>query len=140
MNKIDKINAKFSCARFGILLLSILILMLFIYSFFRIRGEVKTACLKAQAEYHEDCVNSLIEYIQSNNHTIRNRNSAVWALGQIADKKALPFLYGLNKTLPEQEKCSYDDCLSKYEIQKAIRWCEKENITNWIYKNRDNWH
>lgn len=118
----------------------ILALSLFIYSFFVIHEGVKTACLKAQDEYQEDCVTSLIKYIQSDNHTIRNRNSAIWALGQLAEKEALLFLYELNKTLPEQKKCSYDDYLCKYEVKKAIKWCEKDNVTSWMYRNRTNWH
>lgn len=75
----------------------------------------------------------------SDSYSFRARNSAVWALGQLADKKALPFLYELNKSLPEQKKCDYDESICKYEVQKAIAWCEKGNVTNWMYKNQANW-
>lgn len=119
--------------------ISVLALILFCYSFFIIHKDVKTICLKAQNEYGQDCADSLILYIQSDNNPFRGRNSAVWVLGQLADKKALPFLYELKKSLPEQEKCSYNDFLCKYEVQKAIKWCEKGNATNWMYRNRDNW-
>ena len=98
-------------------------LTLFIYSFFIIYKDVKAACLKAQNEYQEDFVSSLIKYIQEDKHTFRARNSAVWALGQLADKKALPFLYELDNSLPAQEKCSYNEYLCKYEVEKAIMWC-----------------
>lgn len=123
----------------SVISISILALILFFYSFFRIYKDVKAACLKAQNEYKEDCVGSLIKYIQSDNNTFRARNSAIWALGQLADEEALPFLYELEKSLPEQEKCSYEDYMCKYEVQKAIRWCEKGNVTNWMYRNRGNW-
>jgi hypothetical protein len=93
----------------------------------------------AQKDYKEDCVGSLIKYIQSDKHTFKERNSAIWALGQLADKNALPFLYDLNKSLPEQGKCHYQDYLCKYEVQKAIKWCKQGNITSWMYKNRANW-
>ena len=105
-------------------------------SFFIIYQGVKTTCLKAKEDYKENCVNALIKYIQSNNKTFRDKNSAIWALGQLADKKTLPFLYELNKSLPERKKCS-GDYLCKYEIKKAIKWCETSNITSWMYKNRD---
>ena len=123
----------------SVISMSILALILFVYSFFRIYEGVRSACLKAQNEYQEDCVDSLIKYIRSDNHTFRTRNSAIWALGQLADKKALSFLYDLDKSLMEQKKCSYDDYLCKFEIQKAIRWCEKGNVTNWMYRNRNTW-
>lgn len=119
--------------------ISVLALILFCYSFYVIFGDVKKACLKAQSEYEGDRIISLVQYIQSDGNTFRARNSAIWALGQLADKKALPFLYELDKTLPEQEKCSYGDYLCKYEVQKAIKWCEEGNITNWMYRNRNNW-
>ncbi len=119
---------------------SILALILFFYSFFRIYQGVKTACLKAQNEYQEDCAGSLIKYAQSGSNTFRARNSAIWALGQLADEQALPFLYELDKSLPEQEKCKHEDYLCKYEVQKAIKWCEKGNLTSWMYRGRNNWY
>lgn len=123
----------------SILFLSVLVLALFICSFFLIYKDVKAVCLKARHEYQEDCVGSLIKYIESDRNSSRARNSAIWALGQLADKKALLFLYKLSESLPEQKKCSYDNHLCKYEVQKAIKWCEGGNATSWMYRNKDNW-
>lgn len=114
-----------------------LFLIIFSYSFYAIYKDVKANCLKAQNEYRNDCVNSLIKVIQSENKTFREKNSAIWALGQLANSKALPFLYEINKSLPEQERCSYDGYLCKYEVQKAIRWSESGNVTSWMYRNRE---
>ena len=114
-------------------------LVVFLYSFYSIYRGVKANCLKAKSEYRQDCVSSLINFAQSENYTFRERNSAIWALGQIADKEALPFLYELNRSLPGEEKCSYDRYLCKYEVQKAIKWCERGNLTSWMYKNHKNW-
>lgn len=50
----------------------------------------------------------------SENHSFEEKNSAVWALGQFADQKALPFLH---------------------EIEKAIKWCKRGNLTSWMYRN-----
>ena len=123
----------------SVISISTLVLIIFFFSFFTIYKDAKTACLKAQNEYKEGCVGSLIKYIQSDGNKFGARNSAIWALGQLADKKALPFLYELEKSLPEQEKCSYENSLCKYEVQKAIRWCEKGNVTSWMYRDRENW-
>ncbi len=118
--------------------LSIFFIVAFAYTFFAIYKGVQTTCSIAIKEYKGDCVDSLIRLVESDKSTLRQKNSAIWALGQMADKKALPLLYDLDKSLPDQEKCSLDACLSKYEVQKAIKWCEKGNITSWMYKNLAN--
>ncbi len=109
------------------------------YTFFVIYQGVKSNCLEAKSEFKKDCVDSLIEMVKSENKPFRKRNSAIWALGQIADKKALPFLDELSNSLPEQGKCQLDQNLCQYEIQKAIKWCNEGNLTNWMYQNRENW-
>ncbi len=100
--------------------------------------DVKATCLKAQKEYQEDCVNSLIKLVQSEERTFKERNTAIWALGQLADKRALPVLenyYTGNTSLKEPP----DKALSQYELKKAIQWCEKGNVTSWMYRNKENW-
>lgn len=114
-------------------------LISFVVSLIRIHSCVKSICIKAKNEYKRDCVVSLIEYIKSGNHTYREKNRAIWALGQIADKKALPFLTELNNSIPKQKKCVHDNSLCKHEIEKATKWCTKGNITKWMYRNRENW-
>lgn len=119
----------------GFFLISVTIFFLF----WTIYHNVKANCLKAQREFGDDCVNSLLQLANSEDKTFRERNSAIWALGQLADKEALLFLYELEKALPEQEKCRSAQYLCKYEVQKAIKWCERGNITSWMYRNRENW-
>jgi len=119
---------------------SIFAIILFFCSFMVIYQDVKDNCLEVQKEYGDDCVSSLIKLVQSENHTARSKNSAIWSLGQLADKKALPFLYELDKSLLPQEKCDLDKYLCKYEVQKAIKWFQKGNITSWMYGNRESWH
>lgn len=118
----------------AVVLLTVFLLIVFIASFISIYNGVKNNCLKAKKSYNQDCINSLVKTIQSDKVSFREKNSAVWALGQLADKKALPFLYELDKTTSEQDRCSHDKYLCKYEIKKAIKWCEKGNVTSWMYK------
>lgn len=105
------------------------------YTFFVIYQGVKSNCLEAKSEFKKDCVDSLIEVVKSEDRPFRERNSAVWALGQIADKKALPFLNELNNSVSKQERCQLDQSLCQHEIQKAIKWCNEGNLTNWMYQN-----
>ncbi|HKZ34256.1 MAG TPA: hypothetical protein VJ179_00090 [Patescibacteria group bacterium] len=116
-----------------------IISVIFLYSLYLIRKDVKTACLKAKTAYQKDCVESLIQVIQSGESSYREKNTAVWALGQIADKKALPFLSILEASLPKQERCTYDEFICTYEVQKAIKWCTQGNVTSWMYRNRESW-
>ncbi|OGF99572.1 hypothetical protein A2Y99_04370 [Candidatus Gottesmanbacteria bacterium RBG_13_37_7] len=117
------------------------ILFLFIvsifYTFYIIRRDVYKTCRQAKVLSGKNCVQSLIALIRSDTNSYRSRNTAIWALGQLADKNALPFLYELYQSLPEQKKCPYDQFICKYEVQKAIKWCERGNITSWMYKNID---
>jgi len=110
-----------------------------IFSFYQIRKDVKQACLKAKDLYQQNCVDSLIAFAKSDDNSFREKNSAIWALGQIADKSALPFLNGLKNSLQGQKRCNSSKYLCRYEIEKAVRWCEEGNVTSWMYRNRENW-
>lgn len=103
-----------------------------------IRNHVKNACIKARSQYKSDCVSSLVETVKDEKNSYDQKNTAIWTLGQIADKKALPFLEEIfSGVIPEKEL--WNETISQYEISKAIKWCEKGNVTNWMYKNRDIW-
>jgi len=115
-----------------------LALIFFLYTLGVIYQKVKVTCLKAQKEYKEDCVNSLTKLLQSDEKTFRERNTAIWTLGQLADKRALPVLQSFySGKIPPKESLS--QTLSQYELKKAIQWCERGNVTNWMYQNRENW-
>ncbi len=95
-------------------------------SFLLIYLEVRTICLKASKEYGNACANSLIQVIRSDKKTYKEKNAAVWALGQLADKRTLPFLQGLLTKTPNV-------AISQYEVKKAIKWGIEGNITSWMY-------
>ncbi len=108
------------------------LLTIFVITLVWIRFDVKTQCQKARAEYGGSCVESLISVLENKNESFRDKNSAVWALGQLADPKALPALQRYyNGNIPERE--SLYQTLSQYELQKAIKWCAQGNITSWMY-------
>ena len=104
----------------------------------QLHSSVKSICLIAKNEFKKDCVSSLIETVKSEKFLFRDRNRAIWALGQIADSKALPFLTELNRSLQDR-KTDGEHGLSKFEVEKAIKWCMKGNLTSWMYRNRENW-
>lgn len=107
-------------------------LLLVVLSLLWIRVEVVTTCKFAISDYGGDCVEALEQLVVDQDRGFRNRNSAVWALGQLADPSALPTLRSVyTGNIPDREPL--DQMLSQYELAKAIRWCEQGNWTSWMY-------
>jgi hypothetical protein len=78
-----------------------------------------------------DPVLALMSYVESPAHTLRERNRAVWALGQLGDARALPVL---EKYVTSRD-CEHDRLLCQYELRKAIRLCHgATNITAFVWR------
>jgi len=57
--------------------------------------------------------------LKDENRSFKSRNSAIWALGQIGDARALPVLQSFyTGNIPPKE--SLNDDISQYELKKAI--------------------
>jgi hypothetical protein len=86
---------------------------------------------EAVKEYGPDKVQALIAYVDCEDKNLKKRNSAVWALGQIGDKRALNVLIKYYKT----KKCNHDQILCQYELKKAINGCQGGfNAAGWMRK------
>ena len=82
----------------------------------------------AQSKYPGDAEDALISYLQDQTNSPRDRTHiAIWTLGQIDSKKALPILHELYKNDPKGKTClnHHDSLLCQYEIHKAINSIEK---------------
>ena len=79
-------------------------------------------CVTAQAAHPHsgDDVAALLDYVQSSEHTLRDRNYAVWALGQARDERALSVLERYYTGGP----CHHDRYLCQGELDKAIKLCK----------------
>ena len=87
-----------------------------------IQGGLDEWCAVAQRSHPHpgDDVAALMAYVQSESHSLRDRNYAVWALGQARDARALPVLERYQTGQP----CDHDRCLCQGEIAKAIKLCQ----------------
>ena len=96
---------------------------------------VRNQCLVARARYDGDCVEALIQTLQSEENSLRERNYAIWALGQMGDRRAMPVLEQFyTGKMPDREP--YDQTLSQYEMKKAIKLVEGGfNITAVVWRN-----
>ncbi len=96
---------------------------------------VRATATRAIAEYPGDRVTALMAYASSDDHSLRNRNRAIWALGQLGDARALPLLKSL-RAEHEDQPCDHDHYLCHHELDKATRACDGgTNISALIWRH-----
>lgn len=92
---------------------------------------VKEISAEAIQEFSGDNIEALMAYVDSEKHTLKKRNRAVWALGKIGDVRALPVLEKYYTGQP----CNHIRYLCQYELKKAIKLCKGGiNITRWTWR------
>jgi len=80
------------------------------------------ATARAAHPHPGDNVAALLDYVQSGSHTLRERNLAVWALGQARDSRALPVL----ESYYTGGECDHATRLCQSELEKAVKLCRGE--------------
>jgi len=94
---------------------------------------VRSVAELAIREHPGDKVSALMALVESEGHEMRDRNRAIWALGQLGDARALPLLEGHYTGQPSDERCE----LSQYELKKAIALCRgATNISAFVWRHR----
>jgi hypothetical protein len=94
-------------------------LLFFVITCTWIGFEVKSECKHAQDKYDGDCVGALIELLDNENEGFKDRNTAIWALGEMGDARALPVLEKYyTGDIPEREPLN--KVISQYELKKAL--------------------
>jgi hypothetical protein len=86
---------------------------------------VKSYSEKAIATFGGDRVEALIAQVECETCNLDDRNHAVWTLGQLKDKRALPALYKYYTGEP----CNHMQQICQYELSKAIKWTEGNSFT-----------
>jgi len=94
-------------------------LLFFVITCTWIGFDVKSQCERAEDKYGKDCVESLIMLLDNENEDFRDRNTAIWALGEMGDTRALPVLEKYyTGEIPEREPLN--KVISQYELKKAL--------------------
>ena len=75
---------------------------------------------KAISQFGGDRVGALIAVVDCDTCKLSDRNHAVWALGQLCDKRALPVLRKYYTGKP----CNHMSQICQHELSKAIKWTE----------------
>lgn len=107
-----------------------LILLGFIAIYIWIDIDIKKNIKTAKEKYSDNAEDALIAYLSDTTNSPQNRSGvAIWTLGQIQSKKAIPILEDLYKNDPEGKTCHgrHDSVLCQYEIHKALNACK----ANW---------
>lgn len=104
---------------YGMAVGACIFLLFFVIGVTWIGFDVKTQCTVARSDYSGDCVEALISLVQDEGRGYRNRNTAIWALGQLGDSRAHAPLQSLyTGIIPPHEPL--DAGISQYELRKAV--------------------
>jgi len=102
-------------------------------SLHHISTQVRAACSEAASEFDGDCVEALAAYVESEHHTYQERNHAIWALGEIGDRRALPTLDRLLGGELMDSPCDTSRGICRYSVEKAIELCRGLNIVRYVW-------
>ena len=120
---------------FGPIILIIAAAAIYAFSCFSIFSGVKSICSEANKEFKGDSVEALMALIESDKFGFREKNKAIWALGQIGDKRALPLLEKLNTGEVQKAPRNPEKYIVQYTVKKAIKQCKGEfSLTRWTYR------
>jgi PBS lyase HEAT-like repeat len=116
--------------RTGLLLAGVAV-VLYVGISLAVASAVRAAGEAATREFPGDRIAALVAYADSPSHTLSERNRAVWALGQLGDRRALPVL----EKYITGGKCRHDRELCQHELAKAVRLCRGgSNVTAFLWR------
>lgn len=102
--------------------------------FFSLFYTVRKTCNLAKEKYQGKCQTALISVLEDENANPKEKNDAIWALGQMAESESLPALEKIYAGKVPEGREPLNEVVSQYEIEKAIRWIKKGNVTSWMYR------
>ncbi len=113
---------------YGLPIALLIIAVVLFVMFWGIYSTVKSVCQTAQAEFGGDCVEALLSYIESDNHSFKDKNHAIWAIGQFGDKRAIPVLEKLYTGQPCEKPCRTEKYICQYGLEKAIKFSKSGGL------------
>ncbi|HRZ95241.1 MAG TPA: hypothetical protein P5262_01595 [Candidatus Moranbacteria bacterium] len=90
-------------------------------------------CGLAKEKYSGNCQKALVAVLEDEKTSPKEKNDAVWALGQMAEPESLPALQKIYAGKVPEGREPLNEVVSQYEIEKAIRWVKNGNATSWMY-------
>ena len=81
-----------------------------------IKHEAKFYASELSQTFQMNKTDALLAVLGAEHYSLKDKNKAVWALGVLKEKEALPKL----ESLYTGEDCQHDSAICQYELQKAI--------------------
>lgn len=100
---------------------------------FSIYYTVWKTCKVAKEKHGGNCQEALVAVLEDEKAAPKEKNDAIWALGQMAEPQSLEVLEKNYAGRVPEGREPLDQVVSQYEIEKAIRWCKGGNWTSWMY-------
>ena len=94
---------------------SSIFILTFLATTYSIEKRVQETCKMAISLYPGDKIDALISVSKSQSSCTPNKSRALWALGQLGDKKALPYLIENFEGIEETDICVYE---AQFAIEK----------------------
>lgn len=107
--------------------------VIFAGGIFSIYYTVWKTCDSAKENYGGKCQTALVNVLKNEKTSPKEKNDAIWALGQMAEPESLAPLEKIYAGKVPEGREPLKEVVSQYEIEKAIRWVKNGNITSWMY-------
>ena len=111
------------------LLFTIFIIIILIVTYY-VESQVQETCQMAMLIYPGDKIQALINVTKNQNACTKDRSRALWALGQLGDKKALPYLIENFSGIEETDICIYE---AQFAIEKIQN--ESFNLPGFLWRD-----
>lgn len=118
----------------ALVIMAVTIVTLYGYGSHLLFSGVKKVAREAQANYTGELVPALIALAEDEEASFEKRNSAIWALGQIGDKRALPVLQKLDTAEIQHPPFDSTAYIVQYSVEKAIKQINGFTLTKWMYR------
>jgi len=112
----------------GTALFSVFILTLLSVTYY-VESEVQETCKMAVSMYPGDKVEALIKVAESQSSCTKDKSRALWALGQLGDIQALPYLMENFDGIEETDICIYE---AQFAIEKITD--ESFNLPRFLWR------
>jgi len=129
--KNDKISKKTLYKKIFVYVLPIgitVVVAIYFILFWIIYSPVDAICEDAINEFEGDAVEALLIFIDSDTHSIEEKNHAIWAIGQFGDERALPVLEKYYSGEACQKPCRTDRYICQYGLEKAIKFSKDGGV------------
>ncbi len=85
-----------------------------------IEWQLRRAVAAAQSDAEQDPVDALMAVVQSSTTSLDEKEHAIWALGRLADPRALAVL----DPLFTGAECDHAHALCQYKLERAVQRCQ----------------